>query len=121
MIALFGFSGASVLLISSIYVKDPLLGMCAIGLASFCNDLTMPGSWSACMDVGGRYAGTLSGSMNMMGSVAAGIAPLVTGILLDYSNRDWTVTFWISGVIYFLGGLCWLWLDPVTPIAEESA
>ena len=120
LIALFGFTGAAVLLIGSIHVKDPLLAMCAMGLASFCNDLTMPGSWSGCMDVGGKYAGTLSGSMNMMGSVAAGIAPLVTGILLDSSNRDWRLTFWISGVVYFLGGLCWLWLDPVTPIAEEE-
>lgn len=121
LFALVGFSGASVLLVTSIYVKDPLLAMGAMGLASFCNDLTMPGSWSACMDVGGRYAGTLSGSMNTMGSVAAGIAPLVTGILLDYSNRDWTLTFWISGVIYFLGGLCWLWLDPVTPIEAQAS
>ena len=54
------------------------------------------------------------GAAGMIG--AAGIAPLVTGILLDSSKRDWTLTFWISGVIYFLGGLCWLWLDPVTPI-----
>jgi len=35
MIAFFGFSGAAVLLVASIYVKDPLLAMCAMGLASF--------------------------------------------------------------------------------------
>ena len=119
-LALFGFTGASVLLVSACYIKDPLLAMFAMGLASFCNDLTMPGSWSTCMDVGQKYAGTLSGSMNMMGSVAAGIAPLVTGVLLDYTGRNWSLTFWISGVIYFLGGLCWLWLDPVTPIASDG-
>lgn len=120
-IALLGFTGAAILLVSSFYVRDPLLAMLAMGLASFCNDLTMPGSWSACMDVGGEYAGTLSGSMNMMGSVGAAIAPLVIGIILDYSDRNWALTFWISGVIYFLGGLCWLWLDPVTPIESETS
>ena len=118
-IAMLGFTGAAALLVCSSYVRDPLLAMLAMGLASFCNDLTMPGSWSTCMDVGARYAGTLSGSMNMMGSIGAAVAPLVIGIILDSSGRNWTLTFWISGIIYFLGGLCWLWLDPVTPIEAK--
>ena len=119
--ALVGFGGASVLLVSSFCIKDPLLGVLAMGAASFCNDLTMPGSWSTCMDVGGKYAGTLSGSMNMMGSIAAGIAPLVIGMILDCTGRNWALTFWVSGIIYLLGGLCWLWLDPVTPIESNEA
>jgi len=72
------------------------------------------------MDVGGRYAGTLSGSMEHDGSVAAGLPAPVTGILLDSSNRDWTLTFWISGVIYFLGGpLPGSGSIQVTPIADR--
>jgi MFS family permease len=118
--AVLGFTGASVLLVSSFYIRDPLLAMFAMGLASFGNDLTMPGSWSTCMDVGGKFAGTLSGSMNMMGSIGAAVAPLVIGLILDSSGRNWALTFWISGIIYFLGGLCWLWLDPVTPIEAKE-
>ena len=120
-IAVLGFTGAAALLVSSAYIRDPLLAMLAMGLASFCNDLTMPGSWSTCMDVGAQYTGTLSGSMNMMGSIGAAIAPLVIGIILDSSGRNWALTFWISGIIYFLGGLCWLSLDPVTPIEAEGS
>ena len=119
--ALLGFTGASVLLVTWCYLSDPLLAVLAMGLASFCNDLTMPGSWSTCMDVGADCAGTVSGGMNMMGSLGAGLAPLVIGIMLDYTQRNWTLTFWISGIIYFLGGLCWLWLDPVTPIEVQKA
>ena len=120
--ALAGFTGAAALLVGSSYVNDPFLAMLAMGLASFCNDLTMPGSWSTCMDVGAKYAGTLSGSMNMMGSLGAAVAPLAIGMIVDSSDRNWALTFWISGIIYFLGGLCWLWLDPVTPIeAKEEA
>jgi nitrate/nitrite transporter NarK len=120
LLALTGFTGASALLVTSFYIKDPLLAMFAMGMASFCNDLTMPGSWSTCMDLGGRYAGTLSGSMNMMGAFGGTVAPLVIGIILDATARDWAVTFWISGAIYFLGGLCWLGIDPVTPVEAEE-
>jgi hypothetical protein len=36
------------------------------------------------------------------------------------SKLNWALTFWISGAIYFLGGLCWLWVDPVTPIPADE-
>jgi MFS family permease len=115
-LAVIGFTGASVLLVGSLYIRDPLLAMLAMGMAAFCNDLTMPGAWSTCMDLGGRYAGTVSGSMNMMSGLGAAVAPLVVGFILDATERNWALTFWISGAVYFIGGLCWLGIDPVTPI-----
>lgn len=121
VLASIGFSGAAVLLVGSFYVTHPLLAILMMGLASFCNDLTMPGSWSTCMDVGGRFAGTVSGSMNMMSAFGAAISPLVIGFLLDQTGRQWALTFWISGCIYALGGLCWWWLDPVTPLQMTNA
>lgn len=110
--AVTGFSGASVLVVASFYIHDPMLAMLAMGMASFCNDLTMPGSWNTCMDLGGKFAGTVSGSMNMMGALGAAVAPLVIGLILDTTDRNWAITFWLSGAIYFVGALCWLWLDP---------
>ena len=120
LLAVTGFTGAGVLLVTSLYIRDPLLAMLAMGAASFCNDLTMPGSWSTCMDIGGRYAGTLSGSMNMMGSFGGMLAPLAIGLILDYSDRNWAITFWLAGSAYLLGAICWLGLDPATPIAEDE-
>ena len=121
VLAVGGFSGAAALLVTSLYIRDPLLAMLSMGAASFCNDLTMPGSWSTCMDIGGKFAGTLSGSMNMMGSFGGMLAPLVVGVILDATGHNWAITFWISGAIYLLGGICWLWIDPVTPILPEEA
>ena len=111
-----GCTGAAGLLLWSAYIKDPVWAMVSMALASFSNDLTMPGSWSTCMDVGGRFAGTLSGSMNMMGNFGGMAGPLVVGLILQHTNRNWEITFWISSAIYFLGGICWLFIDPVTPL-----
>ena len=120
-IALLGFTGAAALLVSSCYIRDPLLAMLAMGLASFCNDLTMPGSWTTCMDVGGKYAGTVSGSMNMMGNLAGMAGPFVVGYVLDWTHRDWQLAFLISSIIYFLGAFCWLFIDPVTPLEKTAS
>ena len=117
--AILGFTGASTLLMTSFYMKDPLLAMLSMGMASFCNDLTMPGSWTTCMDVGGKYAGTVSGSMNMMGNFGGMAGPLVVGLVLQYTQRDWQLAFMISSVIYFLGAICWLFIDPVTPLEKQ--
>ena len=88
-----GFTGAATLLMTSFYVKDPLLAMLSMGMASFCNDLTMPGSWATCMDVGGKFAGTVSGSMNMMGNFGGMAGPLVVGLVLQVTDRDWELVF----------------------------
>jgi MFS family permease len=120
MLAMVGFTGAAALLVYSMYIQDPLFAMIAMGCASFCNDVTMPGSWSTCMDIGGKYAGTVSGSMNMMGAFGGMLAPTVVGLILDSTGRNWTITFWISGAVYFLGGLCWWFIDPVTPLQTEE-
>jgi MFS family permease len=115
-----GFTGASSLLMMSYYIQDPLWAMLAMGMASFSNDLVMPGAWSTCMDVGGRYAGTVSGSMNMMGNLGGVFGPIVIGHILLATNRDWHPIFVVSSVIYFLGGICWAFIDPVTPFDKPA-
>lgn len=113
-----GFFGAGALIILSIQIQDPLLAMAVMGLASFSNDLVMPGSWGACMDVGGKYAGTLSGSMNMMGNMAGFVAPTVMGYVLRWTSGNWNINLYLMGGVYLLGTVCWPFLDPVTPMEQ---
>jgi MFS transporter, ACS family, glucarate transporter len=121
LLAYMGYAGGAGMLLLSAYLRNPILAMIAMGLASFSLDLALPGCWNTCMDVGGRYAGTLSGSMNMAGNIAGGVAPVVLGYILQSTGHNWLITFWVSAAIYILGGLCWIWIDPVTPLEETTA
>lgn len=114
-----GLGGAGLMLLVSIALKNPLLSVLAVGMASFCNDLAMPGAWGACMDVGGRFAGSLSGSMNMMGNAGGALAPMVVPYVLAATNDNWNANFWMFAAVYFLGAICWAFLDPVTPLEER--
>ena len=111
-----GFAGAAAFLVFSTTRTDPLSAMLAIAMASFCNDLVMPGAWSAAMDVGGKFAGTLSGAMNMWGNFAGFVAPVVIGYLLRWTHSNWNLTFYVSAAVYLTGVVFWMLLDPVTPI-----
>ena len=115
VIAMIGFAGASASILVFTRIEDPTQAMLVLGMAGLFNDFVMPAAWAACMDVGGRYSGTVSGSMNMMGNIAGAISPLAIGYLLAWTN-NWPLTFYVSAAVYSLGAVCWLFIDAVTPI-----
>jgi MFS family permease len=120
IIAIIGFVGASASIFIFTTVHDPFKAMLILGMAGLFNDFVMPAAWAGCMDVGGRYAGTVSGAMNMMGSVAGALSPLVVGYLLAWTKQDWTLTFYVSASIYSIGAVCWLFLDASTPLEVQA-
>ena len=121
LMAYIGFTGACLLLVLSVHLGNPVAAMFAMGMASFCNDLVMPGSWGACMDVGGKYAGTVSGAMNMMGNVGGAVSPIAVSHMLDWTHHNWDITFYVSAAVYFCGSFFWMFMDPVTPIEGAEA
>ncbi|MCC7235721.1 MAG: MFS transporter [Bryobacterales bacterium] len=122
VLATVGFALAAAFLVLCIHTPNPLLAMIFMGMASFSNDLVMPGAWGACMDVGGKYAGSLSGSMNMMGNLAGFVAPPLGGYILQNTNNDWNTFLYVMAGVYLVGTLCWPFIDPTTPLdAEETA
>jgi len=111
-----GFLGAGLFMALAIQFHDPKWVMLSMGLAGFCNDLAMPPSWAACMDIGGRYAGTVSGSMNMMGNLAGFASQVIGGYILNATHRDWNIFLYLMAAIYLAGSLIWPLIDPETPI-----
>jgi len=110
------FIGAAIALVVAANTTNPIAVMLALGMASFFGDLTLPCSWGVCMDVGGRYAGTYSGSMNMMGNLGGVVAPIVTGYIVI--NNNWTPVFYISAFACVLASLCWAFLNPKRTLDE---
>ena len=120
-LAVGGFLGASVSIVIFTRIADPITAMFVLGMAGFFNDFAMPVAWASTMDIGGRYSGTVSGAMNMMGSIAGASSTLFVGYLLAWTSGNWTMTFYISAAIYLVGAVCWLFLDSHSPAVREPA
>ena len=73
IVAVTGFVGASACIFFFAGIADPVRAMIVLGFAGFFNDFVMPAAWAGTMDIGGRYSGTVSGAMNMMGSIAGAV------------------------------------------------
>jgi sugar phosphate permease len=114
------FLGASSMILLSTMLRDPVYAVVAFALSSFSNDLAMPGSWGACMDVGGRNAGTLSGTMNMSGNLGGALASAAAPYLLAWGHNDWNAVLYVAAGVYFVGTFFWLFMDPVTPIDRDD-
>jgi hypothetical protein len=87
----------------------------------FFNDATMGPAWASCADVGERYAGTLSGAMNMTGAFLGAAGMALAGALLHRGLGN--AVFIIFACSYGLAALCWLAVDvtkPLVPKAQEA-
>jgi sugar phosphate permease len=115
-----GHAVACTMLLVSIHLENPILSMIAMGLSCFGNDIAMPGSWAGCMDLGGRFSGTLSGTMNMWGCIGGLLAPWTIPYILEAAGGQWRTVILVIAGWYAVGALCWLGIDPVTPIAAPE-
>jgi len=87
---------AAALLAISVQIVNPFLAIFAVGMAIFANDLTVPSSWGAAMDIGGRYAGSVSGGMNMGGAGGGAVAGPMAAYLLVWSDNNWNVPIYVA-------------------------
>jgi sugar phosphate permease len=96
-------------------------------LIFFCNDLGIGPAWASCADVGERYAGTLGGAMNMVGSLAGALGGLIAGKLFGTTMvdgkmvyEDNPVVFIIYGCSFLLAALCWQGVDVTKTLADDA-
>jgi MFS family permease len=102
-------------------------------MMGFCNDLIMAPAWAVCQDIGGKYAATVSGAMNMFGNLLGAVSGIfVTGMILRAYTVDvgtatervldmgYIVCFAIYAIVYFLGVGLWLFIDASKPVVQED-
>lgn len=112
----FSYGGAAALLLLFTSVSNPVFALIAMSLSTFAAEFSGPISWTTAMDIGGENVGAVSGFMNTLGQLGASVAPAATGFLLQLTGNGWNFTFYASAVIYAAGAVCWIVIDPTTPL-----
>jgi sugar phosphate permease len=82
-------------------------------------ELVISPAWAVPMDVGGEFSGTVSGVMNMAGSVVASFSPIIFGFLIQ--RGMWITPFFISAGVLLTGALIWAFLiDPEKSVVGDT-
>jgi nitrate/nitrite transporter NarK len=114
-VGLLGMALAGLAFLSVIWAREVwFLGLLLTATFSF-SDLSMGPAWAACADVGERYAGTLSGAMNMIGALAGACGAALAGYLFRMGHAE--MVFLVFAGVYLLAALCWLGVDVTKQLA----
>ncbi len=83
----------------------------AAGLATF----GVAPAWAACLEIGGRHAGVITGTMNTFGNLGGTVMPLLMGLCLDWWG-SWKISLMTVAFFYVFAAVCWLLIDSDQPI-----
>jgi len=118
--AIFGFLLTAVGLVMSVQQDAVGPAIFWLSLAVFGVDMILSPSWSFCIDIGGRHAGQVSGTMNMAGNIGSAIiGPAFPTLLLWTGSAD--VFFYIIAGCSVAAAACWTFADPTRKMTEIPA
>ena len=104
--AIAGFALASVGEISAAAAITPGWFVIWFGVVVFGLDFTVSSSWTVCSDLGGEHTGTVSGAMNMMGSLGSFACSLAFPYALRLTGHA-QAFFWLAATLNFIALACW--------------
>jgi ACS family glucarate transporter-like MFS transporter len=99
--------------------EDPFLGAVCIAMASGWSSFPLGAAWGAAVDVGGPNSGVVSAFMNTAGQVGGMLSPVILAWVVSQFS-DWAAPLYLTGILYFLGGLCWFLVNPTCGIAGHA-
>jgi ACS family glucarate transporter-like MFS transporter len=119
--AMSGFALSAVGIIALMYAATPAAASACFTLAVFGSDMTVSPSWVFCADVAGPDTGSVSGAMNMIGSVGS-FASANAFPLLRAATGSASAYFLIAAALNVMSIVCWLKMrSPEHPAIAPAA
>jgi ACS family glucarate transporter-like MFS transporter len=110
-------AAAGAFTLAGAFVASPVPGALLIALGGGSSNFLLGAAWGTCVDIGGRRSGAVSAAMNTSGQVGSILSPiLVAEVVRRFSQ--WSAPLYVTGVLFLLGALCWLWVDPTKPVSD---
>jgi sugar phosphate permease len=118
VVGMVGVACAGLTLLTTLWTQELWVLAVLLGASFFCNDLMMGPAWAACADITERYAGTLSGGMNMLGSLCGAAGTAFAGYHFKRGNE--TLVFVVFACSYGLAALSWLGVNAAKPLLAKE-
>lgn len=117
--AMIGFALAACGLLLSVHMETAVGAVALLTVAIFGADMTLSPSWSFCVDIGGRHAGAVSGTMNMAGNLGAFATTLAFPYLQSWFGSTLPF-FYIGATLNVLAVFLWMGMRPTESLVREA-
>ena len=111
---------AATLFSGAIFAPSAMSAAFLLAFAGVFALMVNPLSFAVCTEIAGKHAGTVSGAMNMVTTLAGAISPIVVGQCLRHLD-SWTIPMSIMGISYFLAAVCWFFINPAEKLFTSVA
>lgn len=106
---------SAALLLATALTPDKYAAVALLAVGFGVMDCMLPCAWALCLDVGGRYAGAVTGAMNSAGQAGGFVCSVLFGYLVTwYGNYDIPLVV-IAGMV-FVSAALFSRLDPTRPL-----
>ena len=113
------FFSCGLLLFTSTLLAGAVPKAVLLALALASADFGLSAAWAVCTDIAPDHAGVMTGWMNTFGNLGGLFGPIVVGYAID-RWQSWTIPFYIAAVIYVVGAMAWLVIDPNERLRDTS-
>jgi MFS transporter, ACS family, glucarate transporter len=117
-----GLAGLGVATLSTVAVlvtQHRLLALIFLSLIYGGITFQQPAVFAVCLDIGGKYAGAVTGAMNTAAQVGSLLSSVLFGYLVNrYGNYD--APFIPMAILLFVSTLLWLKIDPTRELITET-
>jgi sugar phosphate permease len=115
-VAMAGFLFASASIVPACYTANPVWSVGFSAAAMFGLELTVGVSWAITLDIGGAFAGSVSGVMNTFGNLGGATASALSAYLVR--SYGWTAPFLVVAALCLIAAALFLRIDASRSIVE---
>jgi MFS transporter, ACS family, glucarate transporter len=122
-----GLLAGGILLLAMAHAQSAVLAAIFLALSYGCQDSMLPVSWAVCLDVGGKYAGGISGSMNMAGQIGSFVSSVAFGYAVSALRQhhfslvqQFNLPIYPLAGMLLVSGLLFLAIDPTKSIITDE-
>jgi MFS family permease len=108
---------AGLFTLSGTLMDSPVAAAVLIALGGASSNFLLAAAWGTCIDIGRSRAGALSGAMNTSGQIGAILSPTLIALVVGQFST-WSAPLYLTGTLFLLGSVCWLWIDPAKPVSD---
>jgi ACS family glucarate transporter-like MFS transporter len=115
-----GFGIAAIAMAGIAFAKTPAQAFVLMCIGSIGNDIGQGAEWAAVIAIGGRYAGTAFGFINMVANVGGNTLQPPIGQAI-FNHAGWHTLFWVYGAVYLTGSLIWTRVNPTRQFYADAS
>jgi MFS family permease len=115
-----GLALSAAFMLGAAVTPDKWMAVVFLTLGYGAMDCMLPVSWAVCLDVGRKYAGTVSGTMNMAGQVGSFASSVAFGYLVTYFG-GYNAPLFPMAALLLISALLFSRIDPTEQLAEHLA